>query len=103
MNKKAEVIRVYLPPDANTLLSVADHCLRSRHYVNVIVAGKQPALDYLSMDDAIVHCTRGLGIWDWASNDERRRAGRRHGLLRRHPDARDARRGRRSCASGSPS
>jgi xylulose-5-phosphate/fructose-6-phosphate phosphoketolase len=70
VNKKAEVIRVYLPPDANTLLSVADHCLRSRHYVNVIVAGKQPALDYLSMDDAIVHCTRGLGIWDWASNDE---------------------------------
>ena len=68
-NKKAEVIRVYLPPDANTLLSVADHCLRSRHYVNVIVAGKQPALDYLSMDDSIVHCTRGLGIWEWASND----------------------------------
>ena len=70
MNKKAEVIRVYLPPDANTLLSVADHCLRSRHYVNVIVAGKQPALNYLSMDDAVVHCTRGLGIWDWASSDE---------------------------------
>jgi xylulose-5-phosphate/fructose-6-phosphate phosphoketolase len=70
VNKKAEIIRVYLPPDANTLLSVADHCLRSRHYVNVIVAGKQPALDYLSMDDAIVHCTRGLGMWDWASNDE---------------------------------
>jgi xylulose-5-phosphate/fructose-6-phosphate phosphoketolase len=70
VNKKAEVIRVYLPPDANTLLSVADHCLRSRHYVNVVVAGKQPALDYLSMDEAIVHCTRGLGIWQWASNDE---------------------------------
>jgi xylulose-5-phosphate/fructose-6-phosphate phosphoketolase len=70
VNKKAEIIRVYLPPDANTLLSVADHCLRSRHYVNVIVAGKQPALDYLSMDDAIVHCTRGIGIWSWASNDE---------------------------------
>ncbi len=70
VNKKAEVIRVYLPPDANTLLSVADHCLRSRHYVNVIVAGKQPALDYLSIDDAIVHCTRGLGIWDWASSDD---------------------------------
>jgi xylulose-5-phosphate/fructose-6-phosphate phosphoketolase len=64
------VIRVYLPPDANTLLSVADHCLRSRNYVNVIVAGKQPALDYLSMEDAIVHCTRGLGIWPWASNDD---------------------------------
>jgi xylulose-5-phosphate/fructose-6-phosphate phosphoketolase len=70
VNKKAEIIRVYLPPDANTLLSVADHCLRSRHYVNVIVAGKQPALNYLSMDDAIVHCTRGLGIWEWASNDD---------------------------------
>jgi xylulose-5-phosphate/fructose-6-phosphate phosphoketolase len=69
MNKKAEVIRVYLPPDANTLLSVADHCLRSRNYVNVIVAGKQPALNYLSMDDAIAHCTRGIGIWEWASND----------------------------------
>jgi xylulose-5-phosphate/fructose-6-phosphate phosphoketolase len=70
VNKKAEVIRVYLPPDANTLLSVADHCLRSHHYVNVIVAGKQPSLNYLSMDDAIVHCTRGVGIWEWASNDE---------------------------------
>jgi xylulose-5-phosphate/fructose-6-phosphate phosphoketolase len=69
VNKKAEVIRVYLPPDANTLLSVADHCLRSRNYVNVIVAGKQPALSYLSIEDAIVHCTRGIGIWDWASTD----------------------------------
>jgi xylulose-5-phosphate/fructose-6-phosphate phosphoketolase len=69
MNKKAEVIRVYLAPDANCLLSVADHCLRSRNYVNVIVAGKQVALNYLSMEDAIAHCTRGLGIWDWASTD----------------------------------
>jgi xylulose-5-phosphate/fructose-6-phosphate phosphoketolase len=69
VNKKAEVVRVYLPPDANCLLSVGDHCLRSRDYVNVVVAGKQPALNYLSMDDAIVHCTRGIGIWDWASND----------------------------------
>jgi len=69
VNKKAEVIRVYLPPDANCLLSVADHCLRSRHYVNVIVAGKQPALDYLDIQSAIAHCTRGAGIWDWASND----------------------------------
>jgi xylulose-5-phosphate/fructose-6-phosphate phosphoketolase len=68
-NKKAEVIRVYLPPDANCLLSVADHCLRSRDYVNVIVAGKQPALDYLTVEQALAHCTRGLGIWDWASND----------------------------------
>jgi xylulose-5-phosphate/fructose-6-phosphate phosphoketolase len=70
VNKKSEVIRVYLPPDANCLLSVADHCLRSRHYVNVIVAGKQPALDYLSMEDAILHCTRGIGVWEWASNDD---------------------------------
>src|SRR4051794_17559659 len=70
VNKKAEIIRVYLPPDANTLLSVTDHCLRSRQYVNVIVAGKQPALDYLPMEDAILHCTRGAGIWEWASNDE---------------------------------
>jgi len=69
INKKAEVIRVYLPPDANTLLSTMDHCLRSRHYVNVVVAGKQPALQYLTMDQAVAHCTRGLGIWDWASND----------------------------------
>lgn len=67
-NKRPEVVRVYLPPDANTLLSVADHCLRSRQYVNVIVAGKQPALTYLTMDEAIAHCTRGLGIWEWASN-----------------------------------
>jgi xylulose-5-phosphate/fructose-6-phosphate phosphoketolase len=69
MNKKAEIIRVYLPPDANSLLSVADHCLRSRHYVNVIVAGKQPSLNWLSMEDALLHCTRGLGIWEWASSD----------------------------------
>ncbi|MET0235392.1 MAG: phosphoketolase family protein [Kibdelosporangium sp.] len=70
VNKKAEIVRVYLPPDTNTLLSVADHCLRSRHYVNVIVAGKQPALTYLGIDEAIAHCTRGLGIWPWASNTE---------------------------------
>jgi xylulose-5-phosphate/fructose-6-phosphate phosphoketolase len=67
-NKRPEVVRAYLPPDANTLLSVADHCLRSRDYVNVIVAGKQPALTYLDMDSAIAHCTRGLGIWEWASS-----------------------------------
>jgi xylulose-5-phosphate/fructose-6-phosphate phosphoketolase len=70
VNKKAEIVRVYLPPDANCLLSVADHCLRSRHYINVVVAGKQPALSYLSIDDAIAHCTRGLGVWDWASSDD---------------------------------
>ena len=68
-NKKAEIIRVYLPPDANCLLSVGDHCLRSRDYVNVVVAGKQPALDFLTIDEAIAHCTRGVGIWQWASND----------------------------------
>jgi len=70
VNKKADVVRVYLPPDANTLLSVADHCLRSRNYVNVIVAGKHPALQYLDMDAAIKHCTAGIGIWEWASNDK---------------------------------
>jgi xylulose-5-phosphate/fructose-6-phosphate phosphoketolase len=69
VNKKAEVIRVYLPPDANCLLSVTDHCLRSRNYVNVIVAGKQPAPVWLTMDQAVKHCTAGLGIWEWASND----------------------------------
>ena len=70
VNKKAEIIRVYLPPDANTLLSVTDHCLRSRNYVNVIVAGKQPAPQWLDMDAAIKHCTAGIGIWPWASSDQ---------------------------------
>ena len=70
VNKKAEIVRVYLPPDANCLLSVMDHCLRSRHYVNVIVAGKHPAPQWLSMDEAVRHCTKGIGIWPWASNDE---------------------------------
>jgi xylulose-5-phosphate/fructose-6-phosphate phosphoketolase len=70
INKKADVIRVYLPPDANTLLSVTDHCLRSRHYINVVVSGKQPSLQYLDMDAAVKHCTKGIGIWDWASNDQ---------------------------------
>jgi xylulose-5-phosphate/fructose-6-phosphate phosphoketolase len=70
VNKKADVVRVYLPPDANTLLSVADHCLRSRHYVNVIVAGKQPALQWLDIESAIEHCTNGIGIWEWASSDK---------------------------------
>jgi xylulose-5-phosphate/fructose-6-phosphate phosphoketolase len=69
-NKKADIIRVYLPPDANTLLTVTDHCLRSRHYVNVIVAGKQPSPQWLDMESAVKHCTAGLGIWKWASNDE---------------------------------
>ena len=108
MNKKAEIIRVYLPPDANTLLSVVDHCLRSRQYVNVIVAGKQPALDYLTMDEAVLHCTRGIGIWDWASNDAGGEPDVVHGLRRRHADARDAGGGRRclrercrTCACGS--
>ena len=70
INKKSEIVRVYLPPDTNCLLSVMDHCLRSRHYVNVVVAGKQPALGYLDMEDAVLHCTRGLGIWEFASNDD---------------------------------
>ena len=70
VNKKAEVIRIYLPPDANTLLSVTDHCLRSRNYVNVVVAGKQPAPQWLTMDQAVKHCAAGLSIWKWASNDE---------------------------------
>jgi xylulose-5-phosphate/fructose-6-phosphate phosphoketolase len=71
VNKKASIVRVYLPPDANCLLSVMDHCLRSRHYVNVVVAGKHPAPQWLSMDAAIKHCTEGIGIWQWASNDQR--------------------------------
>ena len=70
VNKKAEVVRVYLPPDANCLLSVADHCLRSRHYVNVIVAGKNFEPVWLDMDAAIRHCTSGIGVWSWASNDQ---------------------------------
>jgi xylulose-5-phosphate/fructose-6-phosphate phosphoketolase len=70
VNKKADIVRVYLPPDTNCLLSVADHCLRTRDYVNVIVAGKQPSPSWLGIDDAVLHCTRGLGIWDWASNDD---------------------------------
>jgi xylulose-5-phosphate/fructose-6-phosphate phosphoketolase len=70
VNKKAEIVRVYLPPDANCLLSVMDHCLRSRHYVNVVVAGKHPAPQWLTMDAAVEHCTEGIGIWEWASNDE---------------------------------
>jgi xylulose-5-phosphate/fructose-6-phosphate phosphoketolase len=69
VNKKSEIVRVYLPPDANCLLSVMDHCLRSRHYVNVVVAGKHPAPQWLSMDSALKHCTEGIGIWQWASND----------------------------------
>ena len=70
VNKKAEVVRVYLPPDANCLLSVMDHCLRSRHYVNVVIAGKHPAPQWLTMDAAVKHCTEGIGIWQWASNDQ---------------------------------
>ncbi|MDQ1430028.1 MAG: xylulose-5-phosphate/fructose-6-phosphate phosphoketolase, partial [Actinomycetota bacterium] len=69
LNKKPEIVRVYLPPDANTLLSTFDHCLRSRHYVNVVVAGKQPNFDWLTIDDAAAHCARGIGIWDWAGTE----------------------------------
>jgi xylulose-5-phosphate/fructose-6-phosphate phosphoketolase len=70
VNKKADIVRVYLPPDTNTLLSVADHCLRSRHYVNVIVAGKQPSPQWLDMKSAIEHCTAGIGIWEWACSEQ---------------------------------
>ena len=70
VNKKAGVVRVYLPPDANCLLSVMDHCLRSRHYVNVVVAGKHPAPQWLTMEEAVKHCTRGIGLWPWASSDQ---------------------------------
>jgi xylulose-5-phosphate/fructose-6-phosphate phosphoketolase len=70
VNKKSEIVRVYLPPDANCLLSVIDHCLRSRHYVNVVIAGKHPAPQWLAMDAAVTHCTEGIGIWQWASNDQ---------------------------------
>jgi xylulose-5-phosphate/fructose-6-phosphate phosphoketolase len=70
LNKKPSIVRVYLPPDANCLLSVMDHCLRSRHYVNVVIAGKHPSPQWLSMEEAIVHCTKGIGMWTWASNDE---------------------------------
>ena len=70
VNKKAEIVRVYLPPDANCLLSVMDHCLRSRHYVNVVIAGKHPAPQWLAIDDAVLHCTAGIGVWQWASNDQ---------------------------------
>src|SRR5690606_17418837 len=69
VNKKSEVIRIYLPPDANTLLSVVDHCMTSRQKVNVVVAGKQPQPDYLNIEDADAHCRRGAGIWEWASNE----------------------------------
>ncbi len=69
MNKKPSVVRVYLPPDANCLLSVMDHCLKSRHYVNVVVAGKHPSPQWLTMDEAVIHCAKGIGIWMWAGND----------------------------------
>jgi xylulose-5-phosphate/fructose-6-phosphate phosphoketolase len=70
VNKKADIVRVYLPPDANCLLSVVDHCLRSRNYVNVVVAGKHALPQWLTTDEAVVHCTEGIGMWEWASNDQ---------------------------------
>ncbi len=102
VNKKSEIVRVYLPPDANCLLSVADHCLRTRDYVNVIVAGKQPSPQWLGMQEAVEHCTRGIGIWEWASSDRGTEPRRRDRLRRRrahprgpgggrHPAARAAR------------
>ena len=81
-NKSPDVVRIYLPPDANCLLSVADHCLRSKDYFNVIVADKQPHLTLLDMDAAVTHCTKGVGIWDWASTDAKPGTGCRHGLRR---------------------
>jgi len=88
INKKADIVRVYLPPDANCLLSVFDHCLRSRHYVNVVVAGKHALPQWLTMDAAVVHCTEGIGIWQWASNDQdAAEPDRGDGLLRRHTHA----------------
>ena len=86
---KGTVARIYLPPDANCLLSVADHCFRSRNYVNLIVIDKQPQLQWLDMDAAVEHCAAGASIWDWASNDEGARAGRRAGRGRGHPDPGD--------------
>ena len=103
VNKKADVVRVYLPPDANTLLSVADHCLRSRQYVNVIVAGKQPALQWLDMDSAIKHCTTGIGIWDWASTDENAEPEVVMACCRRCSHARDSGRRRSAAAAFSRS
>ncbi len=94
-NKTADVVRIYFPPDANTLLWVTDHCLRTYNRINVIVAGKQPAPQWLTMDDAILHCEAGAGIWEWAGSEERRWGTRhRHGLRRRRADARDPGRGR---------
>ncbi len=101
VNKKADVVRVYLPPDANTLLSVTDHCLRSRHYVNVIVAGKQPALQWLDMKSAIEHCTAGSGISGLGIDRSERRTGRRNGLRGRHSHARNSSR-QRSTAPAFP-
>ena len=94
VNKKADTVRVYFPPDANTLLYVTDHCLRSWNRINVIVAGKQPQPQWLDMDAAIKHCTQGIGIWEWASNDRGRRTRRGDGLRRRRADAGDAGGGR---------
>ena len=84
VNKKADVVRLYLPPDANCLLSCFDHCIRSRNYVNAIVASKHPRPQWLTMEQAVKHCTQGIGIWQWASHRQGRGAGHRHGLLRRH-------------------
>ena len=90
VNKSPDVCRIYLPPDANTLLSVANHCLKSTGYINVIVSDKQKHLQYMTMDEAIAHCTKGIGIWRRASNDEGLGAGHGDGLRRRHPYQRGA-------------
>ncbi len=94
VNKKAEIVRVYLPPDANTLLWVTDHCLRSWDRINVIVAGKQPEAQWLDMDSAIKHCTQGIGIWPWASNDQDSQPDVVMGCCRRCADAGGDGRGR---------
>ena len=94
VNKSADVTRIYLPPDVNSLLSVADHCLRSENYVNVIVSDKQMHLQYMDMDAAIRHCTKGIGIWDWASNDEGERTRCGDGSRRRYPHSGSAGRDR---------
>ena len=99
-NKKADIVRVYFPPDANTLLWIADHCLRTYDRINVIVAGKQPSPQWLTMQQAATHCDAGIGIWDWAGTDGRRRAGRGDGLRRRRSDTGDA--GRRRSAAQVP-
>ena len=101
-NKKADVVRLYLPPDANCLLSCFDHCIRSRNYVNVLVTSKHPRPQWLTMEQAIRHCTQGIGIWQWASNDAGAGTGRGDGLLRRYAHPGDPGGRRPFCGSHMP-